>query len=202
MRRNWWVRTALAAGVVFMLASGGVTVAHAYGPTIGTVTFSGSASNPTITITGMGFGSTAPTVTQPNPAGFTGNDYAPGMLQLDDSTNGFEAGAAGGTHFDYIGLVNLTYLDTQVQYQFGSAYPTYGSLVVGDTFTVSVQGVTCSGTVSYITPTTCTSSGGGSGSGAATPELGSGELLATGVLPIGAVLLYRRRRARRATQQQ
>jgi len=35
-----------------------------------------------------------------------------------------------------------------------------------------------------------------------TPELGSGELLATGLLPIGAVLLYRRRRTRRATQQQ
>jgi len=31
----------------------------------------------------------------------------------------------------------------------------------------------------------------------ATPELGSGELLATGLLPLGAVLLYRRRRARR-----
>ncbi len=37
---------------------------------------------------------------------------------------------------------------------------------------------------------------------AATPELGSGELLATGILPLGGVLLYRRRRARRATQQQ
>ncbi len=35
----------------------------------------------------------------------------------------------------------------------------------------------------------------------ATPELGSGELLATGLLPIGATLLYRRRRRRRATQQ-
>jgi len=35
----------------------------------------------------------------------------------------------------------------------------------------------------------------------ATPEIGSGELLAIGLLPIGAVLLYRRRRTRRATQQ-
>ncbi len=42
-------------------------------------------------------------------------------------------------------------------------------------------------------------SGGGPGGpgGAATPELGSGELLATGLLPIAAVLFYRRRRARR-----
>ncbi len=37
--------------------------------------------------------------------------------------------------------------------------------------------------------------------GTATPELGSGELLATGLLPLGAVLLYRRRRLRRAAQQ-
>jgi arabinan endo-1,5-alpha-L-arabinosidase len=36
--------------------------------------------------------------------------------------------------------------------------------------------------------------GGGGGGGAATPELGSGELLATGLLPIAGVLLYRRRR--------
>jgi len=37
----------------------------------------------------------------------------------------------------------------------------------------------------------------GGGGGTATPELGSGELLAAGVLPLGAVFLYRRRRARR-----
>ncbi len=37
------------------------------------------------------------------------------------------------------------------------------------------------------------------GGGAATPELGSGELLATGLLPLAGVLLYRRRRARRTT---
>jgi len=36
---------------------------------------------------------------------------------------------------------------------------------------------------------------------AATPELGSGELLATGLLPLGLVVLARRRRARRARQQ-
>jgi len=42
--------------------------------------------------------------------------------------------------------------------------------------------------------------GGGSTPPAATPELGSGELLATGLLPIGAILLYRRRRARHTPQ--
>lgn len=43
-----------------------------------------------------------------------------------------------------------------------------------------------------------TGSPAGSG-GAATPELGSGELLATGLVPLGLALLLRRRRARRAT---
>ncbi len=48
------------------------------------------------------------------------------------------------------------------------------------------------------TPTTVSAGGGAlGGSGAATPELGSGELLATGLLPALALLLYRRRRARR-----
>ena len=48
------------------------------------------------------------------------------------------------------------------------------------------------------TPTMVGGGGGAlGGSGAATPELGSGELLATGLLPALALLLYRRRRARR-----
>jgi len=56
------------------------------------------------------------------------------------------------------------------------------------------------------TPTgtpTATSGGGGGGNptGTNTPEVGSGGLLATGLLPIGILLLYRRRRARRATPQ-
>ena len=40
--------------------------------------------------------------------------------------------------------------------------------------------------------------GGGGGGGGATPELGSGELLATGLVPALALLLYRRRRTLRA----
>jgi len=51
------------------------------------------------------------------------------------------------------------------------------------------------------TLTVTSSGGGGGGGGTNTPELGSGELLATGLLPLGLALLYRRRRARRATRQ-
>jgi hypothetical protein len=42
--------------------------------------------------------------------------------------------------------------------------------------------------------------GGGPGSGAATPELGSGELLATGLVPIAALMWYRNRKSRRAQE--
>lgn len=42
--------------------------------------------------------------------------------------------------------------------------------------------------------------GGGSGGPTATPELGSGELLATGLVPALGIVLYRRRRQRRAAK--
>lgn len=45
------------------------------------------------------------------------------------------------------------------------------------------------------------SGGGGGGVGAATPELGSGELLATGLVPALAILVYRRRRTVRQAMQ-
>jgi len=40
----------------------------------------------------------------------------------------------------------------------------------------------------------------GNGGGAATPELGSGELLITGLGPLAVALLYRRRRRRHAAR--
>lgn len=52
--------------------------------------------------------------------------------------------------------------------------------------------------VASSTPGGCTGSDCGSGGGTATPELGSGELLTTGMLPIGIALLYRRHARRRA----
>jgi len=45
----------------------------------------------------------------------------------------------------------------------------------------------------------CTTTSPPGGGGNNTPELGSGELLATGLLPIGAILFYRRQRNRRAS---
>ena len=46
-----------------------------------------------------------------------------------------------------------------------------------------------------------TPSAGPPGNSAATPEIGSGELLATGLLPLGLALVVRRRRARRTTRE-
>jgi len=63
--------------------------------------------------------------------------------------------------------------------------------VINDTGATTPTNVFPVNVVSYPEPMS-----GGPG-GAATPELGSGELLATGLLSIGAALLYRRRRAQR-----
>ncbi len=68
--------------------------------------------------------------------------------------------------------------------------------------TVAFPSTVVSGASNSVAVTThAMSSCSGPSCAASTPELGSGELLATGLLPIGAVLLYRRRRTRRATQQ-
>ena len=53
--------------------------------------------------------------------------------------------------------------------------------------------------ITNVTPITNLPPGGG---GAPTPELGSGELLSTGLLVLGGLVLVRRRRARRATPEQ
>ena len=81
----------------------------------------------------------------------------------------------------------------------GIAVAPSGNIFISDTFAstngdgnrlIEVTGA-ASGATGYTPPPT----------GAATPELGSGELLATGLLPLGLVVLARRRRARRSRQQ-
>lgn len=112
-------------------------------PTISSVTFTGSASSPTVTITGSNLGS------QPagSPAGCstTGDNFPGNSLTFSDTTGSWGAGTGG----DCIGLVVSSYSSTQVVYQFGSGYNTYGTANSNDSYTVTVQGATYSGTVSY-----------------------------------------------------
>ncbi len=115
--------------------------------TITGVTFTGSPANPTITIAGSGF--------NPQPAGDnqptsiynqTGQDFGVNGLYIMD--NGiFGAGQDG----DAIGLVNLSYTDTLISFQFGTDYPYEfaNALAEGNSYTVSVNGLTFSGIVHY-----------------------------------------------------
>ena len=128
------------------------------GPTISSVAFTGPANDPTITISGSGFGS-APASTGVAYPGFVGDDYGTALHLLDSSANPntWSAGyddPSQGLH-DYIGLRNLSYSDAQISYQLGTTYTAYyyGANIYrlnqGDRFTVFVNGAACSGAVDY-----------------------------------------------------
>jgi subtilase family serine protease len=112
-------------------------------PTINSVSFTGTASDPTVTISGSNFG------TEPggSPAGCstTGDNFPGTSLTFNDTTGSWGAGTGG----DCIGLVVSSYSSTQVVYQFGSGYNVYGTANGGDSFNLTVQGATYSGTVTY-----------------------------------------------------
>jgi hypothetical protein len=112
-------------------------------PTINSVSFTGTASDPTVTVTGSDFGTEPPG----SPAGCstTGDNFPGTSLTFNDTTGGWGAGTGG----DCIGLVVSSYSASQVVYQFGSGYNVYGTANSGDSFSLTVQGATYSGTVTY-----------------------------------------------------
>jgi hypothetical protein len=113
------------------------------GPTITSVTFTGSPANPTISIAGTDFGS-EPAGTAAG-CGATGDDFG-NLLWLSDVSAGWAAGQGG----DCIGLIVSSYSATQIVFTLGSYY-TAGDFALkdGDTYQVTVIGKTFSGAVSY-----------------------------------------------------
>ena len=113
-------------------------------PTITSVSFTGTAAHPTVTISGSNLGTEPPG----SPAGCstTGDNFPGTSLTFNDTTGGWGAGTGG----DCIGLVVSSYSSSQVVYQFGSGYDVYGTANDGDAFSLTVQGVTYSGTVTYL----------------------------------------------------
>ena len=122
--------------------------------TVSSVTFSGTSSDPTITINGTGFGAKAP---KPSPSGrpcgepdvaATGYDYGSKLVVQDTlSPDDWQAGFPG----DCIGLVIESYSTTQITLQLGSFYgdpsQTYRQMTTGDTFSVRVKGTALTGTI-------------------------------------------------------
>ena len=122
---------------------GAFTVPVTAPPTISSVTFGGDASDPTVTIIGSNFGSEPGSI--PAGCGTSGDNFTGVSLTFDDTTGGWGAGTGG----DCIGLVVSSYTSTQIIYQFGNGYTVYGTANSGDSFNVTVQGATLSGTVTY-----------------------------------------------------
>jgi len=113
-------------------------------PTISGVTFTGSSANPTVTISGTNLGSEP----SGSPAGCstTGDNFPGTSLTFNDTSGAWGAGTGG----DCIGLLVSSYTATEIVYQFGSGYNTYGTANSGDSFNLTVQtGGTYSGTITY-----------------------------------------------------
>lgn len=113
-------------------------------PSISGVSFTGSPSSPTVTVSGSNFGSLPP-IGSPetcNP-GDTGDDFGSSGLSFNDANGGWTAGQAG----DCIGLVLVSWGDSQVVYQFGNQYPNYPAIAAGDPVTVQVQGASFTGSL-------------------------------------------------------
>jgi hypothetical protein len=112
-------------------------------PSISSVAFTGSSSNPTVTISGSNLGS-EPSGGPPG-CSTTGENFPGTSLTFNDTTGGWGAGTGG----DCIGLVVSSYTNSQIVYTFGSGYNEFGTANGGDAYNLTVQGVTFSGTVSY-----------------------------------------------------
>ncbi|MER6767070.1 MULTISPECIES: hypothetical protein [Amycolatopsis] len=127
-------------------------------PSIASVSFSGSGgsgvASPTITLTGSGFGAAPPPSTPDNVTScgtYTNNGFVFGnqFHFLDD--NNFEAGASNPDgSANCIGIIPLSWNDSQVVLRFGNAYGTFAHwyLSNGDGYAISAKDGLFGGTVS------------------------------------------------------
>jgi hypothetical protein len=163
--RGWARRSAGRMWLAVLVSLLGLPAMDAQARGIAQVSISGSVSHPQITITGTGLGS-EPAPDPQNPAfgsdPSNGYDYGENLYLSDLNSPSSKNGAwtAGfydgqGHGYDAIGLVVSSFTDTQVAYSLGADYSSYYqpnsiyNLTPGDTFSVTVNGLTCQGTVSY-----------------------------------------------------
>jgi hypothetical protein len=143
-----------ATGIGGTVEQGTWSLAEANPPpaTITGVTLSGLATDPTVTVTGSGFG--VPLVGGPASCFLgtgSGSDYQPNQLYLTDVTGSWYAGQPT----DCVGIDLISYSSKQVVFQFGNYYNSPGydwELQPGDVYTIGVNGAMTFGQVSFQTP--------------------------------------------------
>jgi hypothetical protein len=119
---------------------------------INKLTFSGSAAAPTLTLTGVGFGTEATLGTPQTPCGSpvdtTGKNYG-GNFWLADTTADWNAGDSAPPACNQLGLEVTSYSSSKIVFSPGSTYPSYGALNAGDSVTINLFGASYSTTVNY-----------------------------------------------------
>ena len=150
------------AGALLPVAARSTAWSGTTAAAITSVTVTGTASNPVITIRGQHFGARPahnPTC-HPGDGGvcgnYTGYDFGTKLYLVDKSPILFSAGRyrPAKSELDSIGLVITTYTQRKIVYHFGSGYQHgHGSaglkLKNGDDYRVSVRGANATGTVHY-----------------------------------------------------
>jgi hypothetical protein len=118
------------------------------------VSFTGTSAAPTVTVSGAGFGANAPAgqldnATTCGPYTSNGDVYGNNLWFIDNGN--FAAGIGTPPKASCIGITIQSWSDSQVSYQFGNAYNSFDHWYItsGDQYTLAVDGVPYSGTVSF-----------------------------------------------------
>ncbi len=154
MKTSARVGLAVAAAVLGMALFAGPALAKPKPPTIKSVKFSGTPSAPLLVVKGVGLGSLPIGSAEEDPNCFgeevsgLGNDFGTAAV-FSDTSAGWDAGEGPG---DCIGLIFKTYTEAEVVFYFGSAYNQYVPLHKGDAYTLTLNGLTKSGTVKIKEP--------------------------------------------------
>ena len=154
VRRTLIAALSLLVGLAVTGTSGTATAAPAPPAPATTVAFSGSAGNPTVTVTGSSLGTIADLGTPVSPCCSSGVDY-PNFSFSDTSAKGITTGAVTSGVPSWVGVIISSYTSTQVVFTLGSAYGTSvpTSFAQGDSFSLTLGAKTVTGTVNGPRPT-------------------------------------------------
>ena len=143
----------MTAAMIAAFGGGGSAASTRY---VTSVAFTGTSVAPTITVHGVGFGSTAPTsysaaVTTCGTYSDNGKWYGNNGLVFFDDTHLWQAGKGKGTSGNCIGIKLVSWADTQIVFGFGNAYGSFDHWTAdaADNYVLTVKGFLWGGVVAY-----------------------------------------------------